>query len=667
MSKPRTGKPKKQNQEESGTQLVGWALPALVAIVTFFVFSPVLENGFVNWDDDGNLLENPNYRGLGWTQLRWMFTTFYGGHYQPLTWVTFGLDYLLWGMNPFGYHLTSLILHGANAVVFYFVALRLLSAAFHKFIASGELSLRVAAGFAALLFALHPLRVESVAWATERRDVLSGLFFLLSILCYLRANALSEGGVRSQWMTAAVVVYSLSLLSKAIGVTLPIVLLVLDVYPLRRLGGEAGKWFGPKTRQVSREKIPFLSLALAAAVIAPMAQGGVMRSLQEYGIVPRVSQALFGLAFYPWKTVIPLALSPLYELPIDFNPWDWRFLLSGLVVLVVSIGLFVARHRWPAGLASWVCYMAILAPVLGFAQSGPQIVADRYTYLSCLGWAILAGAGLFYCWQVRFSGTISLRALVLAAGLASVVVLGVLTWKQTQVWHDSIRLWRYVLTVAERAYFKSSVAHNNLGAVLVKQGELEDAVEHYREALRIDPAYAEAHNNLGVALIERGELEAAVEHYREALRINPAYAEAHYNLGNALVKQGELEEAVGHYREALRIGPVDAKAHYNLGIVLARKGQLEEAMQHFRQALQIDPAYAMAHYNLGIALAIRGELEGAIGRFRQALRIEPDFAAAHESLGRALAQQGKRDEAVQHYREALRILQGRSGAGGGAN
>jgi tetratricopeptide (TPR) repeat protein len=671
-----------------------WFVPLVIFLLTFVVFFPALQNGFVNWDDDENLLGNPSYRGLGWPQLRWMFTTFHGGHYQPLTWVTFGLDYLLWGMSPFGYHLTSLILHACNAVLFYFVALCLLSVALSKPTASMGI-LQLAAGFAALLFAIHPLRVESVVWATERRDVLSGLFLLLSILCYLRANALSEGGVRARWMAAAVVVYGLSLLSKAIGVTLPIVLLVLDVSPLRRLGGSAGDWFGLKARKVFIEKIPFFLPALAAALIAPMAQGGVMRSLHEYGVVSRLSQSLFGLAFYLWKTVLPLGLSPLYEVPVDFNPLNWRFLLSGLIVLLISLGLFVLRHRWPAGLASWVCYVVILSPVLGITQSGPQIAADRYSYLSCLGWAILAGAGLFYCWQGWLRG--AARAVVPALGLVGIVVLGILTWKQVHVWHDSIRLWEHALAITEDSYFKSSIAHGNLGVALVSRGELKKAVQHYRDALRIDPANAEAHNNLGVALLEQGELGEAIEHYREALRINSDYAEAHYNLGNVLVRRGEIDEAVEHYRAALRTRPADAKAHYNLGTILARKGQLEEAMQHFRQALEIDPAYAMAHYNLGTALAIRGDLEGAIDHFQQALRlnpsssemhfglgnvlatrgdfdeavvhlrravrIQPDFAEAHEGLGRALAQQGKREEAVKHYQEALRIMKSRQEVG----
>lgn len=390
---------------ESVPQIPCWLAPVLIVLLTFVTFFPVLQNGFVNWDDDRNLIANPHYRGLGWAQLRWMFTDLSMGHYQPLSWMTLGLDYLLWGMDPFGYHLTSLILHGANAAIFYFVALRLLSAAFGKPIVSGELPLQIAVGFAALLFAIHPLRVESVAWATEQRGVLAGLFFLLSLLCYLRANTVSEdSSTRLKWMIGAVTTYGLSLLSKASGVALPVVLLVLDVYPLGRLSGGLREWLGAKNRALWWEKLPFLVLALAAVAIAPMAaqEAGAMRGRGEYGIVFGIAQALFGLAFYLWKPLIPAGLSPLYAVVSDAVPATWPFLpsqelilaLSVVVALAVSIALFLLRRRWPAGLANWVCYAALLAPVLGIVQIGAQIVADRYSYLPSLGWTILAGGGV---------------------------------------------------------------------------------------------------------------------------------------------------------------------------------------------------------------------------------------------------------------------------------
>jgi tetratricopeptide (TPR) repeat protein len=587
MPNPSNRKSGTQSQKEPSARLTSWVV-VFVAVITVVAFLPVTQNGFVNWDDDRNLLENPHYRGLGWAQLRWMFTTFHMGHYQPLSWLTFAFDYLLWGMDPFGYHLTNLLLHTTNGVLFYLLTLRLLSLAFSVTASSKDLGFRAAAGLAALIFAIHPLRVESVAWATQRRDVLSALFFLATILCYLRATTVENGSsYRWRWMSIALIAYCLSLLSKAAGVTLPVVLLVLDIYPLRRLGGSPRNWFSGAARRVLWEKAPFLLLALGAGVIAPLAQyeAGALQPLDVHGAVPRLAQALYGLAFYLWKTVLPRNLSPLYELPTRFNAWDWPFLLAEVVVVAVSIGLFVMRRRRPAGLASWVCYMVILAPVLGITQSGPQMVADRYTYLSCLGWAVLSGAGLVCCRQLWTSGHIRSRTFALTSGVAVALLsgLGVLTWKQTQVWHDSETLWRHALSV-ER---KSSYVHNSLGSALFVRGELEEAIEHFRRALQIDPAFAKAHHNLGVALARRGELEEAIEHFRRALQIDPVYAKAHHNLGVALARRGELGEAIEHFQQALRVEPEFAEAHQNLALALVQQGRKDEAAKYLHEAIRI--------------------------------------------------------------------------------
>lgn len=606
-----------------------WLVPLLIALLTVAAFIPMLENGFVSWDDKATLLENQNYRGLGWEQLRWMFTTFYTGHYQPLSWVTFGLDYLLWGMDPFGYHLTNLLLHTANAVLFYFLCVRLLSLAQSATAVEANFSLRISAGLAALLFAVHPLRVESVAWATERRDVLAALFFLLTLLFYLRGTTAARSNrSRLCWLSGTLMVYGLSLLSKAIGMTLPIVLLVLDVYPLRRLGDGRGRWFGPAARKVWYEKVPFLILASGTAVAAFLAQyqAGAMEPIKQYGGFARMAQALYGLVFYLWKTLIPVGLSPLYEIPPRLDPWDWSFLLSGLMVLGISLWLFVFRRRWPAGLAIWVCYVAILTPVLGGAQSGPQLVADRYSYLSCLGWATLAGAGIFHFWEAWVTGGGRRLTFFLATGLAGVVVvgLGVLTWKQVRVWRDTKSLFKHIVSVAP----DSRTAHYNLGYLLASQGKFDEAIKHYHEAIRIDPDDVEALINLSNVLKSQGKLEEAIGHYRRALRINPTYSIAHNALGVALARQGKIDEAIGHFREALRIDPTN-------------------------------PTNAWVHANLGNLLASQGELERAIEHYRWAVQMEPEFADAHERLGRLLAQHGKRDEAIQHIEEALRIMKSR--------
>jgi tetratricopeptide (TPR) repeat protein len=619
-------------------------------VVTLATFLPALGNDFVNWDDYGNLVENPYYRGLGWAQLRWMFTAFHMGHYHPLTWVTFGIDYLLWGMEPFGYHLTNLLLHAANAVLFYLVALRLLALAHSA--RAWDFRLDLAAGFAALFFAIHPLRVESVAWVTERRDVLSSFFLLGTVLCYLRAVA-AEGAVYRWWIGFAVVLYVLSLLSKAGGMTLPVVLLVLDVYPLRRLVW--GRWFEPEFRRVWIDKVSFLLIACVFGILALLAQQefGALRPLEKYGFTIRLAQAFFGIVFYLWKTILPTGLSPLYAASAYLDPLSLPFLFSAVLVLGISSVLFALRRRYPATVTAWVCYIVILSPVLGIAQSGAQFVADRYSYLSTLSWALLAGGSLLCYWGRLPGGRGGADLFGLVEGLAVVVLvgLGTLTWRQAQVWRDSETLWRHALSIGT----ESTLAHYNLGIALANRGALDEAIQHLRRAVESSPNNTGAHYNLGVALSSRGDLDGAVEHYREAVRIDPAHVEAHNNLGFTLARQGKLNLAIEHYREALRLRPNYANAHYNLGIALTGRGEVEEAIRHYQEALRINPADADAYYDLGLALAGRGKLDEAIQNFRQTLRIQPEYAEAHESLARVLAEQGKMDEAAGHYQEALRI------------
>ncbi len=558
--------------------------PVLIFLATLAVFVPALQNQFVDWDDYKMLLENPHYRGLGWAELHWMFTTFYMGHYQPLTWVAFGVDYLLWGLEPFGYHLTNLILHAANAALFYFVALRLLSVRSSDPASSSRpILLALSAAFAALFFSLHPLRVESVAWATERRDVLSGLFILSTILCYLRAAA-ADGAAYRRWLGAAVLFYAFSLLSKSIGMTLPLVLLVLDVYPLGRLEARPARWLQPAARRVLLEKLPFVLLGVTFGIIALVAQKatGALTPVAKYGLAFRLAQGLFGIAFYLWKTVFPLGLSPFYEIPVDFDPWDWPFVMSGVVVLSISIGLYWLRRRWPAGMAVWIGYVLFLFPVLGTAQSGPQLVADRYSYLSCLGWAILAAAAWLCFWRAWAGGKANRTPFLFAVGVAGLIVagLGTLTWRQAQLWHDTEKLWRHAVSVSESNY-----AHYNVALFLAKGGDIEKAITHYRRALQLNPNDPDTRNNLGLLLARRGEWKEAVEQFHQALRIDPKYVNAYFNLGRVLAMQGYLDDAISNFRLALQVQPGVAEIHENLGRVLALKGEREEARQQLEAAL----------------------------------------------------------------------------------
>ena len=626
-------------------------IPIIVVVMTIAAFYPALQNKFVNWDDYKNIVENPHYRGLGWANIRWMFTTFHMGPYQPLSWLTLALDYVVWGMNPFGYHLTNLMLHTATVVAFFFLARELLS------IASGsgekQVAVWIGAAVSALVFALHPLRVESVAWTTERRDVLSGLFYTLTILVYL--CACKRDKLRGGWYWVAWVLFLCAILSKSITLTLPVVLLLLDIYPLKRLGGSNG-WWSRTARAVYWEKLPFVLLSAVAATVTFIALAHIenMASLQRLGVLDRLTISVYGLWFYFWKTVAPLRLSPLYELPSRVELSSLSFMLSYVVViLAIALALWL-RHRLPGVGIAGLAYMVTLLPVLGIFQNGPQIVADRYSYLACMSWAVLAGAGAQYLWQASVDGRLRKRSFVLGSGVIAVVIcgLGLLTWRQAQVWHDPESVWNYVLSTTGESLF----ARNNLGNALAARGRFEEAIEQFQRALRIDPNDADATYNLGNALAQQGSFEEAAKQLQNALQINPGNAMAAYDLGNVRARQGRFDEAIGDFELALRIDPGLAKAHYNLGSLLGKQGKLNEAVEQYQKALQVDAHYVRAYYGLGMALTTQGQLDRAIDSFQAGLRVQPNVPELHDGLARAFVLQSRKEEALQHYREALRLL-----------
>jgi protein O-mannosyl-transferase len=671
------------------TPLIHRLIPCSVAIVTFLVLLPVLQNGFVNWDDGAFLVDNPNARGLDWPRLRWMFTTCYLGSCMPLNYVTYGLDYILWGMNPLGYHLSSLLIHSVNAVVFYFLSLRLLRLAVPSSLP--QLPYRLVAAVATLLFSLHPLRVEAVAWVLGREIAIAGFFFFLTLICYLKAaEKESIGQSRWGWMSAAWIFYALSLLGKEAALTLPLALFVLDFYPLKRFPGAWREWSGTKARRVWCEKVPFLLIALAAAIKAVLAKGqsGTIYAWENYGLLPRLAQVLYSFAFYLWKTLAPIELSPLYPLRPFAGRWSLLFLATGGIFLLLTVGLFILRRRWPVGLAAWVFYAILLLPVSGIVAFGPYVAADRFSYIPCALWAVVPGTGLLWAWKLKMSARISTRVLAGAHFLTAGIVVGLaaLTWHQSQIWKDSERLWRHALSIDDG----SSFAHNNLGLVLADHGALpeavkefrravqidpvfveahtnlgnflaqtgsrEEAVAHLRQALQIDPMFANAHNTLGNILVDSGGLEEALQEFRKAIEINPDAAIFHYNLARALAKKGDAQGAISQYRQALRIDPQDFEIRNNLGLLLLRQGHQDEATEQFREAIQLNPRYAKAYFNLGKIYLEQARLDEAAENFERALRLEPEVAEIHENLGRVLVLQGRKEQATAHFAEALRIL-----------
>lgn len=577
--------------------LVPIACVVVVAAVTFLAFVPALGAEWLNWDDDRNFLENPDWRGLQPANVKWMFTAFYVGHYQPLSWLTLALDFTMWGgiEHPGGFHLTNVILHVANAALFFFLVRALLTVAGPDLAGRRAPALDVCAAFGALFFAVHPLRVENVAWITERRDVLSTLFLLAALLAYL-AHARRHG---RRWLAVSLVFYALSLLSKAMGITFPAVLLVLDLYPLRRLPANPARWFTRAGRGVLLEKVPFALLAAAIVVVAFLAQHYALASLERFSALERALVVAYALTFYPMKTLVPAGLIPLYEMPLQLSGIARTCLISGAAALAVTLVLFVLRRRAPYALVAWIIYLVVLSPVSGVAPSGPQLVADRYAYVACTPFAVLPAALLL---RILLPGAPGRRRSFLLPGAACLVatavvcVLGVLTFRYTTVWQNSVSLWRHTLRYAPNV----AKAHFNLGRALYQRGDDEEGFAHIRRAIELRPGWATArnYNNIGNALRAKGDLEGAIAAYQKAIQMEGGFANAHYNLGNVFYGMRRMSEAAASYERAVAADPGHPNAWFNLGNARAMSGDLGGAIDAYRQALRVNPADADAQERL---------------------------------------------------------------------
>ena len=612
--------------------LVRWGLPALVFALAFAAFWPALQQGFVTYDDDVLFLNNPYYRGLGAEQLRWMWTANTIGHYMPLSWVTLGLDYELWGMDGRGYHLTNLLLHAASAVVLYHLILALLRAARgdEEPMESGrELGLRLAAALGALLHAMHPLRVESVAWATERRDVLSGLFLLLCVLAYLRM-ARSGGWA---WMLLALIAYAASLLSKAWGITLPVCLLVLDAWPLRRFGRVS-------TSRLIGEKLLFAPLAIGLAMRAAEAQREVQATMgfDEHTLLERFAQAGYGVVFYVHKTLWPTDLSPLYLLELDFDPFGAVYVASFVVAVAITVGLFLARRRWPSGLAAWAVFCVTVSPVLGFLQSGTQKVADRYTYLACIPFAVLAAGGLARLLAGRAGEEPARgpRKLVVAGVAVVLAVLGFASTQQTRVWRDTIPLFERIVEVEPHNYF----GWNNLSVGYQNVGRVDDAIDAAQHSVEAHPGKGneDARFNLGLFLRQARRNDEALEAFRGALEVEPAHEKSLAEVSRDLLGRGEVSEAIELYERALEAEPSKGAFYEALVGLYSRAGRTADLPQLWERAAGRAPSWAPGRHQHGVSLMRQGRLQEAEVHLLAAQRLDthnPDFVVdAAEMLWR---------------------------------
>jgi protein O-mannosyl-transferase len=656
-------------------------IAAALAAFTLVAFSRVLNNGFVNWDDGAYITENGHVQsGLSPESVAWAWQTSSCGNWHPLTWISLEADAQLFGVLPWGFHLTNVLVHAANALLLFHILERMTGA-------------RWPSALAAALLALHPLHVESVAWATERKDVLSAFLGLLTILAYLRYVEVRTSG-RYLSMLA---MYALGLTAKPMLVTLPFLLLLLDYWPLCRFGsaalppgiaqsrGRVKKSLEDRRASLGRltwEKAPLFFVAGASSIVTFYVQhaGGSVVDFEPLPFEKRLANALIAYVGYLRHAIWPLDLAGFYS---HFKPelLSAAPLASATVLVAASCLAFALRRRFPYLLVGWCWYLGTLVPVIGLIQVGGQAMADRYTYLPLMGIYIAFAWGMsdLVMW---------LRVPRALAGFVAATVLAIcagLTFVQVGYWRDTPTLWRRALTVTEN----NEVANYNYGLYLAHQNQLSDAKRFFGEAVRIAPHWEAAQNNLGLVLNELREPEEAIPHLIAALQLNPQDADAHNNLGTSLFRVGKQEQAIAAFRAALKISPRHRRAHYNLGVALTERYEFSGAAAALMQAVEIDPAYPMvrlalanvfihegkfdqaevslldavrlkpdfadAYDRLGVVQCLRGDPAKATALFRQAIAFEPAMAGAYYDLAHALSKQGKAADAANCYGQGLRL------------
>ncbi len=617
---------------------------ALIALglvaATWAVFFEVRDHEFVIYDDSVYILENPNLRdGLTVESVLRAFAEPYETNWIPLTWISLQADYSLYGPDPAGYHLTNVVLHCLSAVLLFFAFARMTGKTWPS-------------AFVAAVFALHPLHVESVAWASERKDTLSGVFWMLGLLAYARYA--ERPGSPGRYLLVAVCL-ALGLLAKPMLVTLPFVLLLLDYWPLGRLpAGASGRL--PDLRrllQLALEKIPLLALAIAASVVtfAVQRSTGAMSGPEAVPLSLRIPNALDAYVVYLTKSLWPSGLAVFYPLPAAAPP-VWLSALSALALASATALVLAAARTRPYLPVGWLWYLGTLVPVLGLVQVGMQARADRYMYVPLIGLSIMAAWGARDLLGRRRAGRIALTT----AAVAALLALAGCARVQVGHWRDTFALFERAVAVTDGNF----LAHHGLGSALLRAGRAEEAEAQYAAAVRLKPRWAGAHIGLADALAGQGALDAAMASYRRGLRIDPGHGRGHANYGKALADAGRLEEAIDHYRRALRpgTGTRAAQVHTLLGSALERSGDRAGAIESYREALRRDPQFAPAHAALGFALIHADRHAEAEAQLQRAVALGTESAELHAGLAEVGRRLGRPELTAHHYREALRLRPG---------
>jgi tetratricopeptide (TPR) repeat protein len=611
------------------TGLVAAAVVAGLIALTVAAYWPVWQFDFVAIDDPQYVSANPHLAGgLSPSSVAWAFTSGREANWHPLTWISHLVDVELYGLNAGGHHVTNLILHAANTLLLFGLLRRMTGAPGRS-------------AFVAAVFAVHPLHVESVAWIAERKDVLSAFLGLLTIGAYVR-YVRDPGRPR---YALVMVLFALGLMAKPMLVTLPILLLLLDWWPLRRADSHVRLqvWW-----PLVREKLPLVAMALASSLVTFIVQRrfGAVKSLESFPFSARLPNAIVSYVDYLRDVVWPMKLGMFYPFPASVPA---ARVLSAVVVLVLISALvwwFARKAPWWA--VGWLWYLVMLVPVIGLVQVGGQARADRYMYLPLVGIAIAVAWG-----AVEAVRAAARRQVLAAAAVIVVVACTAVTHAQVQHWRDTVALWSHTADVTNDT--NNFGVHFGLAEYLREIDRPHEAIARYEESIRRQPTYAESRYGLGQALLDAGQTERALAAFGEAVRLEPDYLEARMALGVGLARAGRAREAIAHFAEVVRLRPGVAEGHRHLALAFAVEGRLTEALPHFADAVRLDPSSAPARNDYGLSLAESGRTDEAVAQFAEARRLDPHLADAHYNLGRILAARGQVTEALTHLAEAVRL------------
>ena len=658
-----------------------WLLAALLVLGTMALYWPAMRCDFINYDDDWNLTENVHVlKGLTWEGITlFLIDPLEPPGWSPLTMWSHMVVCQLVGLNPWWHHWVNVVVHALNAALV-FALLRQMTGAKWRSL------------WVAVFFAFHPLRVEAVAWVTQRRELLSTFFGLLALIAYVRYarstvisdqssrgcatnNGPRTGEHRLLWYWVSWFCGLLGMMSKPTLVSWPFLLLLLDYWPLGRWDVSSLRALRSSLFRLVWEKAAFFvgvgCMGLGTFVVSGFQGALALGSHLPLGV--RVGNAMISYCGYLGKLFWPTDLAVLYPLP-GHCPL-WQVLLAGALLLGVSTLVLLWPRRHPYLLVGWFWFCGTLVPVSQLVAVGAQAMSDRWSYSPSLGVLILLIWGAYELMRGKAAGGVereereergsvghalarstlhasrSTPILLSVAGGVAMVLFLAMTRQQLSYWQDSEALFRHTIEVTKANYY----ACNNLGSAFSKKGQIEEATRQYREAVRIKPDYPQGRINLGLALGQAGRSDEAVTQLREGLRLNPQFHDGHYLLGLALVQNGQIDEAIRQFREALRVDPDHVGTHNDLGLALGRKGRMDEAILHLREAVRLNPYHAGAHINLGVALSQKGRSDEAIAQYQEALRLKPADGDLLHNLGAALAKRGQLDEAMRYYQEALRL------------